>query len=258
MESDRSSRIAQLASRLASLTDSQIRWIEAIAAQFASNRRFKLLESSLLSECIANAFGDALLIHHCFSWQPLTKDKFEYVLENVSNYCGVTAALAPKALRGPDITIAGERFSLKTQADKTIREDQIYISKFMELGKGQWGDNPADLAGLRDQFLKHLDLYDRVLCLRALTLPPLDWKYELVEVPLVLLREAAGGTLEMRLDSKQYPKPGYCHVKDNAGNDKFQLYFDGGTERKLQLKHLRKSLCRVHATWQFPAVQLYP
>ncbi len=31
----------------------------------------------------------------------------------------------------------------------------------------------------------------------------------------------------------------------------FQLYFDGGTERKLQIKHLLKSLCVVHAEWKF-------
>ena len=32
---------------------------------------------------------------------------------------------------------------------------------------------------------------------------------------------------------------------------KYQLYFDGGTERKLQIKNLRKDLCTVHATWVF-------
>ena len=38
---------------------------------------------------------------------------------------------------------------------------------------------------------------------------------------------------------------------DADGNIKFQLYFDGGTERKLQIKHLRKDLCVVHAQWEF-------
>jgi type II restriction enzyme len=31
----------------------------------------------------------------------------------------------------------------------------------------------------------------------------------------------------------------------------YELYFDGGTERKLQVKNLRRDLCRIHATWQF-------
>jgi len=257
MNADRANRITELAARLSSLTDSQLHWIEAIASQFAAKRRFVLIESTLLSDCMINAFGDALLIHHCFSRQALTKDKFEYVMEAVANLCGLQASLAPKALRGPDITIGEQKFSLKTQADKTIREDEIYISKFMELGKGEWGDLPQQLEGLRDQFIHHLTLYDRVLCLRALSVPPRDWKYELVEVPLSLLREASEGTLLMMSESTQFPKPGYCYVRDSLGNDKFQLYFDGGTERKLQIKHLRKSYCRVHATWQFPPVELY-
>jgi type II restriction enzyme len=37
-------------------------------------------------------------------------------------------------------------------------------------------------------------------------------------------------------------------VKDRL---KFELYFDAGAERKLQVRHLRKDLCTVHAQWEF-------
>lgn len=37
---------------------------------------------------------------------------------------------------------------------------------------------------------------------------------------------------------------------------KYALYFDGGTERKLQIKSLRKSLCVVHASWEFESADL--
>lgn len=40
-------------------------------------------------------------------------------------------------------------------------------------------------------------------------------------------------------------------VKDAKDNVKFALYFDGGTERKLQEKDLKKSLCIVHGEWDF-------
>ena len=40
-------------------------------------------------------------------------------------------------------------------------------------------------------------------------------------------------------------------MKESRGEMKYQLYFDGGTERKLQIKNLRKDLCTVHATWVF-------
>jgi type II restriction enzyme len=75
-------------------------------------------------------------------------------------------------------------------------------------------------------------------------------------VPKGLLQEARTGELEMKSKSLQVPKPGYCYVRDEKGEDKFQLYFNGGTERKLQIKHLRKEYCRLHAAWRFPAVDL--
>jgi type II restriction enzyme len=52
-------------------------------------------------------------------------------------------------------------------------------------------------------------------------------------------------------ESTQSPKPGCCDVKDADGKLKFQLYFDAGSERKLQVRHLRKDLCMVHAYWEF-------
>ena len=52
-------------------------------------------------------------------------------------------------------------------------------------------------------------------------------------------------------ESKQFPKPGYCDVINENGEMKFQLYFDGGTERKLQIKNLLKTHCIVHAVWEF-------
>ena len=120
----------------------------------------------------------------------------------------------------------------------------------MELGKGVWGDNPNDLVGLRKQFLEHMKAYDRILTLRTLTKAP-KWKYELVEIPKSLLIKAKDGELKMMTNSKQYPKPGYCYVRNEVGETIFDLYFDGGTERKLQIKNLNKSYCSVHATWEF-------
>lgn len=44
----------------------------------------------------------------------------------------------------------------------------------------------------------------------------------------------------MKTRSKQFPKPGYCHVLKPGGDAVFDLYFDAGSERKLQIKNLRK------------------
>jgi len=55
----------------------------------------------------------------------------------------------------------------------------------------------------------------------------------------------------MMSNSKQFPKPGYCYARNSDGTTMFDLYFDAGSERKLQIKNLDKRYCRVHATWEF-------
>lgn len=126
----------------------------------------------------------------------------------------------------------------------------------MELGKGAWGDRDEDLIGLRDQFFSHLRSYDRVLVLRTLSKAPAHWEYELIEIPKKLLELAKNGRLEMMHRSTQMPKPGYCHVLNEGGELLFQLYFDGGGERKLQIKHINISNCIIHAQWKFPSGDL--
>lgn len=107
---------------------------------------------------------------------------------------------------------------------------------------------------LRQQFLDNLAGTDRILVLRALRKGEPDYLYELVEIPKNLLEKASAGRFEMRTESTQYPKPGYCFV-ETAGELLFSLYFDGGGERKLQIKSLKKGLCKVHASWQFDSPQ---
>jgi type II restriction enzyme len=123
----------------------------------------------------------------------------------------------------------------------------------MELGKGKWKVK-ADLCGLRDRFFKHLKAYDRIFQLRRLTDTETVQEYELVEIPKDLLKKAETGTFKMMMKSKQIPKPGTCTVKDEHGRKLFELYFDGGTERKLQIRHLDKCRCVVHAVWKIRLV----
>ena len=202
-----------------------------------------------------NDFGDALRIHHCFTDEPFTKDKFEYLLVNISNYYGLNAKKSNYNTPGADITINEEKYSLKTQADRNLRLDFINIHKYMELGKGKWTDKEIHLHSLREQFLHHLSNYDRILVLRNIGKPtPISpyWKYELIEIPKTLLLEVKNGTFEMMTDSIQSPKPGYCRVYDDENNTlKFELYFDGGTERKLKINKIDKRQCIIHANWEF-------
>lgn len=232
------------------LTAGQLHWLQRVVTVFSAEHRFSIVKSDLLDVGTLQNFGDAMRIHHSFSDEPFSKDKFEYVFVKVLKMCGQDAALSPKGNPGHDVTVNKVRLSLKTQADRSVKPNIIWISKFMELGKGEWGNDPADLEGLLTQFLKHMQNYERILTLRTLSKGP-DWSYELVEIPKRLLQMAKHGELEMMTDSKQHPKPGYCHVKNSKGELLFDLYFDGGSERKLQVKNLTKAHCPVHATWKF-------
>ena len=244
--------LGSIAQVIEGLTNGQLDWVNQVVVQFGKWHEFTRLKSSdIVSEGTLQDFGDALRVHHCFSSEAFSKDKFEYVLERVSNLNGLNAGLAPKGNPGHDIVIEGVKFSLKTEAAKTVKLGSLHISKFMELGRGEWSDNEDDLIGLRQRFFDHLCQYSRILTLRKLPTKLGSWSYELVEIPKDLLLEAKAGKLEMRFNSKQMPKPGYCYVKGADSEDKFQLYFDGGTERKLQIKKLSKQYCVVHATWNF-------
>ena len=247
-------RVDRLAVALRNLTDQQLRLIEALVAQF--QRPFLKIcrdaSSDLIDDRVLHDFGDVLRMHHCLSKEALSKDRFEYALEQTLNLSGISAALATsRTNRGHDITIRDVPCSLKTQADKSIKECEIHISKFMELGKGKWPTTASGLGVLRDAFLEHMCAYERIFTLRCLSRDPACWRYELVEIPKALLVEATNGKLSLAKKTKQETYPGYCRVIDGKRNLKFELYFDSGSERKLQVRHLRKDLCIVHAHWEF-------
>ena len=252
-------RIERLTAALSALRSSQLGWLEAVVEQLSLPvTSWRWPSSDLVSPCVLDDFGDALRIHHCFSAEPFSKDKFEYALERVLNLCGVEARRVDSRTNpGHDITIAGERVSLKTQADKGLKRDRLHISKFMELGQGAWTDREEEYVALRERFFEHLSRYDRIFSLRRLAGSPSsrEWEYELVEIPKSLLLRARSGRLEVARGSSQRGSvPAYYRVEEPAGEysaQKFSLYFDGGGERKLQIKDLDKALCQVHATWRF-------
>ncbi|PCI25944.1 MAG: restriction endonuclease [SAR324 cluster bacterium] len=253
-----SSKFQKLQSIIKNLSETQINFLENLANIFQSPYQTleRNPESDLIRDNMVRDFGDYLRIHHCFSHQPFTKDKFEFALETVVNLSGVQAKLAPKGNPGYDIEINKEKISLKTQADKNIKELKIHISKFMELGKGEWGDQEEQLIGLREQFFQHLKGYNRIIDLRCLQHEENSYRYELVEIPVKLLQKAKKGTFRMMHNSTQFPKPGYCDVYGPNQKLLYQLYFDGGGERKLQIKNIDKNHCIVHATWSFQSTMI--
>jgi restriction endonuclease SmaI-like protein len=251
-------RINNLITQMEGLTDPQLTLIEAIVDKL--NIPYEILwtldKSDLAIGAFTQLFGDYLKVHHCLSREALSKDRFEYALEDICKQVGLKARLADRGNPGQDITINGQKFSLKTQADKKIKVDELWISKFMELGKGEWTDKIEHLEGLRDQFLEHMNSYERIFQLRCLsnntkTYSANTYHYELIEIPKDLFLESNNGVLAYSERSLQIPKIGSCNIFDESKNLKFQLYFDGGGERKLHIKKLLKKYCTKHAEWKF-------
>lgn len=263
--------IEQLQAIVAGLTDSQRSWIGAFIQQFEMDHTFERKEDSdLVTPLVLGHIGDLLRIHHAMSRRALSKAPFEYAFEKALQLSRISAKLADSATNpGYDMIVAGKRVSLKTEAAKKVSKKQVHVSKWMEMG-GEW--DPVNV--LLPKFLRHLEGYDRILSLRCLEQTGTRYRYELVEIPKALMLEAATGVMEEAKKTKQDTTPWYCRVVDEEATAeaiaeakkgkvpktayKFSLYFDAGSERKLQVKQILLKHCIVHATWQFDAVQLTP
>jgi len=238
----------RIAAKLSQLTPRQIAHLEALADSFITGTSWWANpKSDFANDGFATEFGDLLLRHHNLSAEPISKDRFEYALIDVLNSLGHTAKKLPNGNPGEDMTVDNQRWSLKTQQNKDIKEAKIWISKFMELGKGAW-TTVADVEALRERMFQHMTHYDRIFILRCFRPHADQFDYELVEIPKSLLLSSKQFPISIMENSRQNPKPARCEVSDADGLA-FSLYFDGGTERKLQIQHLAKRNCLTHAKW---------
>lgn len=246
--------IDSLLSDVAQLTEAQRAWVRSFVQQFKLDHDFKRLKTSdLVTDTVSEEVGNLLRIHHAMSKRSLSKAPFEYAFEKALQLSGYPAKLALSSTNpGYDLTIGSTRVSLKTEAAKNVKEHQLHVSKWMEMGTGAWDPPNVQLP----RFLNHLNGYDRILSLRCLKQTGSEYWYELVEIPKELMLESQYGTMEMAAKTRQDTSPWYCRVKDATGKPKYSLYFDAGSERKLQVKALLKEHCIVHATWRFSSVQL--
>lgn len=249
-----SKHVRTLAEEVDALTASQKAWIGAFVGQFSMKHDFSFNEhSDLVDQLVLDNIGDMLRIHHAMSRRALSKAPFEYAFEKALQLSGKHATLASSATNpGYDLIVNGLRISLKTEAARNVKEHSIHVSKWLEMGKGLWDPPNIQLP----RFINHLSGYDRILTLRCLQQTGAQYWYELVEIPHAIMLEAATGTMEKAAKTKQESFPWYCRVSDGKNGNKYSLYFDAGTERKLQVKNLLKTHCIVHATWKFSSFQL--
>lgn len=131
-------------------------------------------------------------------------------------------------------------------------QTQSLSQKFSE---GRWIQQASSLEELARETTtripRQLKNYARIGVLRAHSLADLKVKYELVEIPVAVLRLVAGLTADDF--SPRTPQGGSTARVLRKGLPAFTLRLDG-SDGKVSLTNLDLALCRVHATWTVPVV----
>jgi type II restriction enzyme len=209
--------------------------------------------SPVFPESWAKEFAYRIALHHRLTRHSLNKETFEYALVETCISDGMKASCFPPNHPGADVRVGDEVWSLKTQSDKNIKREFVTFHKFMEAGKGAVNTN-SDRVRLVHSVRQHAAQYDRLFVLRALPKESLSAipDYELLEVPVRLFIECPNGPLSVSDTSDRQPQPFSINVPQNGSQSRaYQLYFDGGSERKIKIKYLDRKLCIPHVLWSF-------
>ncbi len=171
---------------------------------------------------------------------------FEGLVERAFRLTGIhptdvipTVANAPRE----DLQLPLGRVSIKTETGIGTHPALISITKLCTTEKEPW-DSPT----LIRRVLEHLSRYDRILMLRAIRAAPNTIRYQLVDIPIPLLR---------RLGTITVVPVGHRIVRQSLGGDVleagerlFHVHFDG-TDGKCQIQRLPVSQCNLLLEWDY-------
>jgi hypothetical protein len=212
---------------------------------------FQSPQSDLANSSFVESITNRLLLHHAITEEKFNKKSFEYALKSAFEACKIDAKIADsQTSQGADLVVNGFRLSLKTEAAQGINENKLTISKLMEARWIRECRTKNDFVkGVRNRVLPSLNQIDRILVMRAFDLP-LDFiKYELVEIPINILKTM--GDIEIGEFGKRTKNGGSSAIVNYLGAQAFRLVLDGSVE-KVTVSRLEKSLCSVHCTWEIP------
>ncbi len=208
-------------------------------------------DSDILASEFVEDFSNRLIIHHATHEENFKKKAFEYAFCVASESAGRTAEIVSNQTNpGADVIVDGVRFSLKTEAAKSIRSDKITISKLMEARWIRDCQNQDDFArNATSRVVSHLGDYERILTLRAAKSGTTAVRYDLVEIPLSLLLRIGD------LNPSDFGPPtnsgGSSATVLVDGTAAFRVVLDGSVE-KITVSGLLTSLCTLHGSWTVP------
>lgn len=243
------SLITRIAAGLGGLDHAQLGLLQRFMAAMQRPLSSKSLPGSDIAKpSFVLAVGHYLSLHHATQTTALNKKGFEFLFQFACDASGMAAVINHNTTdASADVIVDGIGFSLKTQADKAVKQHSLYIQKLMEARWIRELNTPEELqsAGVR-HILDHLNRYQRILVLKAYPRTEATIRYELVEVPKSVFDLLAN----LGVDDFP-PKNGYgtCSVpvRDSQG-EAFRLVFDGSVE-KIRIFNMRARNCISHAEW---------
>lgn len=208
-------------------------------------------ESDILVPEFAGNFSNRLIIHHATCEEKFKKKSFEYAFCAASRSANRAAAIVSDPTNpGADVIVDGVKFSLKTEAAKSIRSDKITISKLMEAAWMKTCQTKYDFAaGTRERIVSHLENYERIIMLRAFSVKGDAVRYDFVEIPRDMLLSVRHVTSTDFTDITQ--ARGTRAIVKYRGKNAFSLVMDGSDD-KITISNLFVSLCVTHGSWTVP------
>jgi hypothetical protein len=141
-----------------------------------------------------------------------------------------------------DITVGATRLSLKTETGNITRRNLISITKLCTTETGEWASE-----ALIGHALSHLSRYEGILMLRAIWERENVIDYQLLEIPLDLLRKMEG--CEARPVGRRKGRKSLGFDVRQGDAVLFHVHFDGA-DGKCQLRGLRVDRCVMLAEWE--------
>ncbi|MFJ2632078.1 hypothetical protein ACIO6U_08940 [Streptomyces sp. NPDC087422] len=210
--------------------------------------------SDFVSDEFSSSMSNRLKLHHATSEEKFKKAPFEYAFVAAARYSGKKAHKTRSQVhQGADVVVDDTKWSLKTEAAAKMNPENIVISKFSEARWIRDCRTPEDFASeFVSRFMRHLSEYDRVITLRAFSVPNEDKvRYHLVEIPKDFLSLAA--TLKAENFSERTKGGGSSALVQDHSGIAFRVVLDGSVE-KVTLTRIRLDRCVQHAIWTVPTI----
>lgn len=264
MAEDRDQILNEITTGLDHLTQRQLQTVAAMVKSLHIPVEFMPGEgSNIVDQRFADEMSNLLSLHHSNHESPLNKKPFEYAMKQCLIAQGyLESDLNPRPGESAyDVYGNNERWSLKTEAAKSLSRNQVKIEKLSEARWVRDAETPEACATeVRQRLPHHMAGYDRILVLRAETQPD-RFVYTLEEVPKSLLEQAIlSAEPGMFNKTDRGTKKGISFGADffhpDNHNILFRMLLDNSVEKVrvwFQVKY-----CIHHGTWivQRPAADV--